>query len=95
MLLEESQKAISPVKVAETHFDVFPEFKNTSYAKRYEIFCERLMRERLYDRACLILSSKSGGLKGNFNEPNKEFSFANFATSLSAHAIAYCKMKKK
>jgi len=95
MLLEETPKSTSAVRVDEPHFEVFPEFKETSYARRYELFCERLMRERLYDRDCLILSDKTGGLKGRFTEPNPEFGFANFATSLSAHASAYAKMRQK
>jgi hypothetical protein len=95
MLLEDTSKSTSPVRVDEPHFEVFPEFKATSYAKRYELFCERLMRERLYDRTCLILSDRTSGLKGEFTEPNPEFSFASFATSLSAHAIAYAKMRQK
>ena len=95
MLLEDTPKSTSPVKVDEPYFEVFPEFKTTSYAKRYELFCERLMRERLYDGTCLILSERKNGLKGKFTEPNQEFSFATFATSLTAHAIAYAKMRKR
>ena len=95
MLLEETPKSISTVRVDEPHFEVFPEFKEASYARRYELFCERLMRERLYDATCLILSTKMAGLKGRFTEPNSEFSFANFAASLSAHASAYAKMRQK
>ncbi|MGD9873785.1 MAG: PaeR7I family type II restriction endonuclease [Kiritimatiellia bacterium] len=95
MLLEDTKKSTLPVRVDEPHFDVFPEFKNTSYAKRYELFCERLMRECLYDGTCLILSNKSGGLKGIFKEPNPEFGFATFATSLSAHAMSYAKLRKE
>lgn len=95
MVLEESPKSTAPVRVDEPHFEVFPEFKAASYAKRYELFCERLMRERLYDGTCLILSDITGGLKGKYTEPNPEFSFAAFATSLSAHAIAYAKMRQK
>ncbi len=94
MLLEETSESTSPVKVDEPYFEVFPQFKTTSYAKRYELFCERLMRERLYDGTCLILSDRVGGLKGKFTEPNQEFSFATFAASLTAHAIAYAKMRK-
>lgn len=56
MLLEDSKRSTSPIKVAEPHFEVFPEFKHTSYAKRYELFCERLVRERLYDAACFLMS---------------------------------------
>jgi hypothetical protein len=53
------------------------------------------MRERLYDGTCLILSSKIGGMKGELTEPNPELSFFIFATSLSAHAMAYAKLHKK
>lgn len=95
MLLEDTPRSASPVRVDEPHFEVFPEFKETSYAKRYELFCERLMRERLYDGTCLILSDRTGGLKGRFTEPNPEFSFTAFATSLSAHAMAYARMRRK
>lgn len=95
MLLEDTPKSTTPVRVDKPHFEVFEEFKKTSYAKRYELFCERLMRERLYDGTCLILSDKTGGLKGKFREPNPEFSFATFATSLSAHAMAYAKLRRK
>jgi len=93
MLLEDAPKSASPGNVDEPHFEVFAEFKETSYAKRYELFCERLMRERLYDGTCLILSDKKGGLQGKFAEPNPEFSFAKFAASLTAHAAAYAKMR--
>lgn len=95
MLLEESPKSISPVRVDEPHFEVFPEFKEASYARRYELFCERLMRERLYDATCLLMSDKKGGLKGHFTEPNVEFGFTHFVTSLTAHALAYSKLRKK
>lgn len=94
MLLEETPRSMTPVKADEPHFEVFPEFKSASYARRYELFCERLMRERLYDGACLLFSDKKGGLKGQFTEPNPEFSFATFATSLTAHAMAYAKIRK-
>ncbi len=94
MLLEESPKSTSPIRISEPHFGVFTEFKDTSYAQRYEIFCQRLVRERLYDGACLILSEEETGLQGFFREPNYEIGFAPFATSLLAHITAYVKMKR-
>jgi hypothetical protein len=57
MLLEESPKSTSPVRVKEPHYKVFDEFRDSSYAKRYELFCEKLARERLYDSACFINQS--------------------------------------
>lgn len=95
MLLEETKKSTSPVQVDEPYFDVFPEFKEASYAQRYELFCERLMRERLYDSTCLLLSDRPAGLKGRFSEPNPDFGFFAFATSLIAHASAYAKLRGK
>lgn len=94
MLLEDSPKSTSPVRVAEPHFEVFPEFKDASYAKRYELFCERLLRERLYDATCLLMSDETNGSRGGYSEPNPEFGFKAFATSLIAHASAYAKMRK-
>ena len=94
MLLEETPRSMSPVKVRETHFPVFHEFREASYAKRYEILCQKLLRERLYDGACLLLSDSVRGAKGYFHEPSAELSFENFTASLLAKAIAYTKSRK-
>jgi hypothetical protein len=56
MLLEEVPGSLRPVRARETHFKVFPEFREASYAKRYEILLTKLVRDRLYDSACLLLS---------------------------------------
>ena len=61
MLLEEAPRSTSPVGVSEPHFKVFEEFRDASYAKRYELFCQRLVRERLYDAACFLLSDTISG----------------------------------
>ena len=83
MLLEEAPRSTSPVSVSEPHFRVFEEFRNASYARRYELFCQKLVRERLYDAACFLLSDKVGGPKGKFREPSPGLSFRNFAASLT------------
>ena len=82
ILLEHHPKSIKPVRIFEPHYDVFKEFKNSSYAKRYELFCERIVRERLYDASCFIMSDKKNGRKGELNEPNEELAYINFARSL-------------
>ncbi len=93
MLLEEAPESLRPVGVKEPHFQVFEEFRNASYAKRYEILLTKLLRERLYDGACLLLSSRAKGVRGKFKEPSAELSFKSFAGSLIAHAIAYVKTR--
>lgn len=93
MLLEEAEGSTSPVGVAEPHFKVFEEFRGSSYAQRYEILCRKLVRERLYDAACFILSDPEAAIRGEFKEPNRELSFDNFVASLTARAIAYTKTR--
>jgi len=91
MLLEQAPASTTPVKAESPHFEVFPEFVDSSYAKRYELLCRKLVRERLYDAACLLLSDRQQGRKGYFTEPVEEISFTNFATSLTAKVLAYTK----
>jgi hypothetical protein len=95
MLLEDAPGSTRPVKAQETHFKVFPEFQGASYAKRYEILLTKLVRERLYDSACFLLSDATRGLAGNYEEPAAELSFENFMASLLARAISSAKTQKK
>jgi len=95
MLLEDAPASRTPVKVPEPHFPVLPEFNEASYADRYRILCEKLVHERLYDAACLLLSDKEGGLRGEYREPSEEIGFYNFATSLTAHAMAFVKFRRR
>jgi hypothetical protein len=88
MLLEEAPGSVAPVRAREPHFNVFPEFKQASYAKRYEILLTKLVRERLYDAACFLTSSAADGRRGQYREPAPELGFQNFVASLMAKAIA-------
>jgi hypothetical protein len=93
MLLEDARASRSPVQVVQPHFRVFQEFLGASYARRYEILLTKMVRDQLYDSACLIMTPAVGGLAtGEYTEPNPELSFRNFATSLVAHAIATARM---
>ena len=60
-------------------------FRNpdASYAKRYEILLTKLLRERLYDGASLLLTTRQGGADGKFSSPSEELNFRTFATGLS------------
>jgi hypothetical protein len=91
MLLEEGSRSMRPVKSREPHFKVFPEFKDASYAKRYEILLTKLVRERLYDSACFLMSNATDGPNGGYREPAPELNFENFIGSLLAKAIAVAK----
>ena len=93
MLIEEAPRSTSPVRAREPHFKVFPEFKEASYARRYEVLLTKLVRERLYDAACFLMSDVSSGARGAYREPSPELSFENFVTSRLAKAIAVSKTK--
>ena len=53
-LLENHPKAKRPVKLQEPIYSVFPEFRNTSYTKRYELMLRRMVRERRYTWQALV-----------------------------------------
>jgi hypothetical protein len=94
MLLEETRRSMNPVRAREPHFKVFPEFMEASYAKRYEILLTKLVRERLYDSACFLMSNATDGPKGRYREPSTELSFQNFIASLLGRAMAAAKAQK-
>ncbi len=94
-LLEDCDKSRSPVKVQEPHFKVFPEFVNASYARRYELFCRKIVRERHYNVAAFLLSEKKKGIKGGFAEPADDLTFQLFAKSLVSHVAVYGTQEKK
>lgn len=94
-LLEECDRSLAPVKVKEPHFRVFEEFRGASYANRYELLLTKLLRERLYDGACLLLSTEKGGLEGKFRAASDELDFHNFAQSFMAHAMAFANTREK
>jgi len=90
MLLEDCDQSRSPIKVVAPHFRVFPEFQQASYRDRYAILIEKLLRERLYDGACLLLSSNTSASTGDYVEPNPELTFAKFVTPLLAQVASIC-----
>ncbi len=87
MLLEEAEASTCPVGVHEKHFPVFEYYREASYARRCEESVRRLMRERCYDAACLLLSSKPGGARGRFVEPARDLTFERFANLLCSHVV--------
>lgn len=86
MLLERSEKSIRAVRAKEPHFQVFPEYKSASYQRRYELLCERLVQEKLYDAACFITSESAKGRRtGAHEEPNEQLTLRRLLASLTAH----------
>lgn len=93
LLLEDAPGSRKPVRVSEPHFPVFPEFRGMSYVDRSQLLLTRLVRERLYDAACFLTSSREEGMRGVYSEPSEELCFRNLATSLLARAIAHTRTR--
>jgi hypothetical protein len=93
LLLEDAPAANRPVRVREPHFEVFSEFRDASYAARYELLLTKLVRARLYDSACLLMSPRATGSSGAYREPSEELSFRNFVTSLLGRALAVAQLQ--
>lgn len=85
MLLQECEESLSPVRADSRHYHVFPEFVNASYARRYQILCERLVDRKLYEAASLVLSRKdTEGWRSLSDATSPKNMFAVFA----AHILA-------
>ncbi len=66
-----------------------PEFKNASYAQRYEFFCRKLVSERHYTTSAFLLADLETGSGGAFIEPAPDLTLTAFVTSLLNHARNY------
>lgn len=93
MLLEDCDRSRTPVKVVAPHFPVFPEFRSASYRDRYAILVEKLLRERLYDGGCFLISSADAAATGDYVEPHPELTFNKFVTPLVAQVATKCVAK--
>lgn len=93
-MLEESASSLQPTRRIDlSPYPVDEKFQNLSYAQRYEMVCQRMVRELLYDSACFLTSNSVDGRRGQFKQPNQELSIKNFAISLHARAAAFARIK--
>ncbi|MBN1449208.1 MAG: restriction endonuclease [Bacteroidetes bacterium] len=85
MLLEESPRSIHPVRDGSVHFPIFPEFNDASYADRYRILCEKLMRENLCTTATLVLTNRKKQNTGSYRELSEATGMHRFVATLAGH----------
>lgn len=86
-LLEDCTKVHRPVANKETHFATDPAFKGASYCRRYELLCKRLVQERLYDVACLTLSSNAK--PASVSHPTPDLSFELFTAAIKSQVARW------
>lgn len=84
LLLEEAEESTRKGVPRSGIFTIDPIFDNTSYKDRYGILCKRLVRERLYDAACFVTSSRD--ITVPVHEPDPEMGFGNFIAAIAGRA---------
>lgn len=86
MLLEDNVAFTRAVAPQGTVWPPDPAFDGSSYADRYEIFFERMVRERLLDAACLALGDKATGV---VRFPSDALSFQAFAAAIHGRCLQF------
>jgi hypothetical protein len=86
MLLEDNASFNRPVKARRPVWTPDPEFAGSSYARRYEIFFDRMVRERLLDAACVVLARKTDG---QVRFANDALSFQSFAATIYGRCLQF------
>jgi hypothetical protein len=92
-LLEDCDKVKTPVRNKEPYFKVDPVFEKASYSKRYELLSRRLVLERVYSAACLIMATNSP--KTQITQPAEDLSFQRFVAALRGHVVTFLGSQKK
>ncbi|WP_411879419.1 PaeR7I family type II restriction endonuclease [Polaromonas sp. YR568] len=85
MVVEDAAKSRASVRNDEPHFKVFPEFDGASYLRRYDLLCQRLVKEQLYTATALIASPRTAVKSGKYCELSELSSLESFVTSFAGH----------
>jgi len=85
MLAEDDPASRCPIRNASPHFPVFDEFRDASYQQRYDLFCQRLIREHLYTAAAVLAAPRSAVTTGDYRSLSELTSLKNFVIALAGH----------
>lgn len=88
MHVEDAPKSRAPVKESSPHFPIFQEFVGASYLKRYDLLCEKMVKEQLYTAASVIASKRDAINTGEYSEMSELTSLKTFVTKFAGHIAA-------
>jgi hypothetical protein len=92
-LLEDCNKVKTTVRNKEPYFKVDPVFDKASYSERYELLCRRLILERVYNAACLVMATNSP--RSRITQPAEDLSFRRFVAALRGHVTTFLGSRSK
>ena len=88
MVVEDAPESRKAVRNDEPHFKVFPEFAGASYLKRYDLLCQRLVKEQLYTATALLATPRDAVNSGEYLELSPLSSLDTFVTGFAGHIAA-------
>lgn len=88
MVVEDAPGSRAKVRNDEPHFKVFPEFKDASYLKRYDLLCQKLVKEQLYSAAALLATPSTAAETGDYSELSELSGLDAFVTAFAGHIAA-------
>jgi hypothetical protein len=88
MHVEDAPGSRRPVTDRSPHFPCFAEFNGASYLKRYDILCQKLVKEQLYTTATIMTSERKAKDTGEYASLSAMTSLKTFVTSLAGHIAA-------
>lgn len=86
MLLEDHAAFATPVESRRPVWAPDPVFDGANYAERFQIFFERMVRERLLDAACLILGRREDAA---VRFASDTLSFQSFAAAIHGRVLQF------
>jgi type II restriction enzyme len=86
MLLEDNAAFNEPVKPRRPVWEPDAAFDDASYGERFEIFFDRMVRERLLDAACLVLGRRDDG---SIRFTRDTLSFQSFAAAIHGRCLQF------
>ena len=88
MMVEDAPESRKPVRDSSPHFQIFEAFQGASYLKRYDLFCQRLVKEQLYTNATVLATNRAAVNTGEFSELSAMTGLRAFVTALAGHIAA-------
>lgn len=88
MVVEDAPQSRRPVGDKSPHFEVFPEFRGASYLKRYDILCQRLVKENLYSASAVLATPRTAVETGDHAELSPLTGLKTFVSTFAGHIAA-------
>ncbi|WP_428685038.1 PaeR7I family type II restriction endonuclease [Sphingopyxis sp.] len=90
VMVEDAHRSRRPPKgrKAKAHFPMFPEFVGASYLERYDILCQKLVRENLYGATCALSSPREAVDTGDYADLSELTGIRSFVSAFAGHIAA-------